>query len=644
MIKIPVKIGVLFLKKEKEEILDFLQKNGSLHIIETKKEKDKREELIDIETKIAKIKFVLNFLSLFEEKEKKGLKDKIQEVLVGERICLREKEIKERMERFNLNEIVRICETIEGNLAQIEKLQKELKEKKEFFEKWKNLPYDLEQISKIESLRVFCGTIKNIELFERELSKKTNLYELKAIEQNKKEGKICLLYHPSKEKEIKELLKKFGAIEEKEIENSPLVKKELEKIEKEEKRILKNKEFLLKKINEIKKDYGQDLKIAFDYFNWKKRKTEVELQLLKGDLMMLAVGWIEAGKIKELKEGLAKITKNFEILKLKLEKGEEPPIILRPQKIFSPGTPLLEIYGYPGPKDTDPLPFMLPFFVLFFGFCLGDLGYGILMTLFSLFLIKLLKRNHGLKTPLYLLLYCGISTIIMGILFGSFFGIEIQKIQLISLAKSPLLGLFLSLVLGIIQIICALAIKMYVKIKNNLKKEAFLDEFLWILFFINLLVFCAKDLLNLPEKIAKYLLFIPLFLIVLSNTRKTKNILLKPFVGIISLQDSIGYFSDILSYSRLLALGLATSIIAFVVNLTSQIIKDMIPLLGILISVLILIGGHLFNFVISSLGAFIHSMRLQFVEFVPKFMQGGGKKFIPFCRETKYLEFSNLAN
>ena len=135
----------------------------------------------------------------------------------------------------------------------------------------------------------------------------------------------------------------------------------------------------------------------------------------------------------------------------------------------------------------------------------------------------------------------------------------------------------------------------------------------------------------------KCLVFGGLILVVLTKGRKQKNIFLKILVGIGGLYDLIGYFSNVLSYSRLLALGLATGVIAMTINLLAEIFSDMIPVVGTMVGVVILIGGHLFSLAINALGAFIHSTRLQCVEFFPSFIEGGGRRFVSFKREGKYV-------
>ena len=134
-----------------------------------------------------------------------------------------------------------------------------------------------------------------------------------------------------------------------------------------------------------------------------------------------------------------------------------------------------------------------------------------------------------------------------------------------------------------------------------------------------------------------YDVYIAVGLLILTQGRREKTIVMKLLKGVLSLYDSVSFFSDILSYSRILALGLATSALAFAINLIATIAKDMIPVVGTAVMVVILIVGHVFNVGINVLGAFIHSARLQFVEFFGKFITASGRPFAPFRQRGRYI-------
>lgn len=176
------------------------------------------------------------------------------------------------------------------------------------------------------------------------------------------------------------------------------------------------------------------------------------------------------------------------------------------------------------------------------------------------------------------------------------------------------------------------------------KKEAILDGGTWTFTLTGIGFFIVASALNFSELatiIGKYWIYAGLVAIVLTQGRSKKGFIGKLLTGTISLYNLVGYLSDVLSYSRLLALGLATTIIGVAVNTISGIVLELIPYVGWIFMIAILIGGHLFNLLINTLGSFIHSGRLQFVEFFGKFLEGGGKDFKPFSKKTKFTLIKN---
>ena len=175
--------------------------------------------------------------------------------------------------------------------------------------------------------------------------------------------------------------------------------------------------------------------------------------------------------------------------------------------------------------------------------------------------------------------------------------------------------------------------------RDGLLLDAILDDLLWIYFLLILVAFGIQKAgaITISPYIGKMVLG-GVVALVLTQGRKEKNLILKIGSGILSLYKTVGYLSDTLSYSRILALGLATSIIAMVINMVAIMTKDMIPIVGYVIMILVLIGGHIFNIAVNVLGSFIHSSRLQFVEFFSKFLVGGGTEFDPLRRESKFVE------
>jgi V/A-type H+-transporting ATPase subunit I len=226
----------------------------------------------------------------------------------------------------------------------------------------------------------------------------------------------------------------------------------------------------------------------------------------------------------------------------------------------------------------------------------------------------------------------GVSTIILGTLVGGWFGFQIRELMILDPLKDPVSFLILSLALGFIQVWFGTFINMISGLKSKDYLQAIFVQGGWLLLLPSLVLYAV-----LKQSVWGILALVGASGIVLFAA-PSRNPLARFFGGLYSLYDISRYLADVLSYSRLLALGLATSVIAMVVNTLCATALD-IPWIGWLIAALIFVGGHLFNLGISFLGGFVHSMRLQFVEFFSKFFKSGGKPFKPFALESKYVEF-----
>lgn len=298
------------------------------------------------------------------------------------------------------------------------------------------------------------------------------------------------------------------------------------------------------------------------------------------------------------------------------------------------------VYGSPKPNELDPTPYLAPFFIVFFALCLTDAGYGLVIALTSLGAIKFLKIPREKQRLWRLLGYGGIATFIIGALFGGWFGIDVASLspgpvkgfieffKIIDPVKDTLRFMVLAFVLGIIQLWFAQIVKSLLALRRKDRGTAY-SGVAWASLILTGMVWVIASALGqtLLTNIALSLIFLELVALLFTESRTTKNIFLKPLTGIIGIiNGSIGIMSATLSYSRLMALGLSTGIIAFIFNTLAGIFRDLIPYVGWIVWFIIIVGGHVFNLAINTLGSFIHSARLQFVEFFPVFMEGGGDR------------------
>jgi V/A-type H+-transporting ATPase subunit I len=359
-----------------------------------------------------------------------------------------------------------------------------------------------------------------------------------------------------------------------------------------------------------------------------------------------------------LKKALDRLTKaNFV---QSLETDSPAPVEIKNNSFVAPFEAVTRIYGLPMSKEVDPTGFLAIFFITYFGLCLTDAGYGLMLFVMTAAALIFLDSPVETRKLVKLLMYGGISTIILGVLFGGYFGMDASELpawltytkeingvetsyfigQLLNPLKEPLIVLGICFLLGYIQMIVGKIIDGYWKIKQGSLVDGLCDGYLWAYALLSIGFFTFVKIVPssaLITNIGTYSFYIALVLLILTQGRDKANIIGKFSGGVLSLYGFIGYVSDILSYSRLLALGLATGIIAASVNLIAGIIGGMIPFVGPIIMIVILVFGHIFNLALNALGSFIHSGRLQFVEFFGKFMEGGGTQFKPFQKQHKYV-------
>ncbi|MGQ9800180.1 MAG: V-type ATP synthase subunit I [Candidatus Saccharicenans sp.] len=346
------------------------------------------------------------------------------------------------------------------------------------------------------------------------------------------------------------------------------------------------------------------------------------------------LGWIPEAKAESF---AARVNKYSEHLYLNIrdpkpEELEEAPVILENPEIIKPFQIITNLYGLPQQRAIEPTIFLAPFFFVFVGLCVSEAGYGLVVTLLSLLYLKLARPRGSTELFLRLLVYLGISNIILGTLVGGWFGFPIKPLLLIDPLKDPIPFMILALILGFIQVMLSTFLSLVREYKSGNKVGAIAVKGGWLLLLPSLVGY-----LVLKKSVFGILTLVGAAGIVFF-TSKSKNPLARFFSGLYALYGISGYLADTLSYSRILALGLSTGVIAMVVNNLFQIAWK-IPYVGWLAAILVFIGGHLFNLGISFLGAFVHSMRLQFVEFFTRFYQAGGKSFKPLKLESKYVEF-----
>ena len=394
----------------------------------------------------------------------------------------------------------------------------------------------------------------------------------------------------------------------------------------------------------------EEIKFTQDYFRVRADKYNVINELEHTRHVFVITGYIpeeDCDKLTKLCDRVATCYVEYE------DAGDDAPVKLKNNRFARPAQGILTMYAAPSHADIDPTPLLAFFFYFFFGMMFSDAGYGLLMVVAIGIVLKVFKPDEKMRNNLKLFQYCGVSTFFWGLIFGSIFGdapvalynlftgSKLTMAQLLPWPtldpqKDALLLMVISIAFGLVHILVGMGCKFYVCFKEKRYAEAFFDTGLWMLMLIGFGVLAAgmafgQTLVYIGAGIA----IACAVGLVLTQGRGKKGFG-KVIGGLASLYDITSYVSDLLSYSRLLALGLTTGVMAQVFNMLATMFGTSV--VGIIFLVVIMLVGHAINIGLNALGSYVHTMRLQYVEMFSKFYEGGGKEFEPFSLQSKYIK------
>ena len=392
----------------------------------------------------------------------------------------------------------------------------------------------------------------------------------------------------------------------------------------------------------------KDIEFLYDLLVTQRDRARIVGEMLSTETVFYFDGWMSAKSQPEVEELLKRYEFYYDIQIPDAE--EEVPVLLHNSGAATPFEAVTNMYSLPSRKDIDPTTILAPFYFIFFGMMLSDAAYGIILSAICFFVLKKYKPEGTIYKMFKMFFYCGISTFIWGALFGGWFGnfftvaaetllgkeFTIQPIWFNPL-EEPMRLLIFSLILGAIHLFIGMGIQAYMYIRDGHPTDAICDIFLWYVLLIGLVLFAVGGSVTPAlSTVGKIMSIVGAVGIFATGGRKKKGIIGKITGGFGALYGITSYLSDVLSYSRLLALGLATGVVAQVINTLGSLAGG--GILGAVILTVALVFGTIFNLAINALGAFVHSCRLQYVEFFGKFYTGGGREFRPFARKTKYVK------
>lgn len=663
---LPMKrIHIYALLKDQRSILSKLQQLGSVHIENLSEDeffvkKSTIDDLVKTEREMAMVDEAIEVLDSYDP-EKTSLFDSLkgrQELTLAEYEVLakKQREFKETAER-----IINLNRHIAESIAEMQRIQVQI----DALAPWSKLDVPL-QFQGTRFSTAFIGTLPGEYSLEQLLTEMSNLIpdvetiHAEIINKSKDQTCIFILCHKTDASAVDTALRTIGFA------RPPVSSSSLSPAEQSAE--LENRlKALEKEVEESKAEiagYSNDrnsLKFLYDWLALEYERLKTEAYLVESRRVLIISGFVPEREVnrvvKELKD-------NF-IVHLEVEDPgpeEHVPVLLENNKFAEPMEGVLASFSYPGKGEIDPSAIMSFFYYILFGLMLSDAAYGLIMAVgCGICLWRFPKMENSMRKTLRMFFFCGLSTVFWGALFGSWFGDAVTVISTTFFnkpfsikpiwfepMKDPMRMLVFSMVVGIIHLFAGLAANIIQNVKAKKYLDAFYDAVLWYLLVGGLLVFALSsqrfvEILNLdfiiPASVGKAASIVAAAAavgIVLTAGRESRNWFKRIAKGLYGLYNLSGYLSDILSYSRLLALGLATGVIATVINQMGAMGGN--GIFGTILFIIVFLIGHSINIGINLLGAYVHTNRLNFVEFFSKFYEGGGSEFTPFGVHTKYFK------
>lgn len=641
-------IHIFLPKKDFNNFFTFLKLQEKVEIDDIKNIEGlnffKDTEVDKYDKTISEIDFLIDQFSKFEKK--KGLiKD-----FIPERINMDYKELEDLVNKFDLESIYK---KVFGLVRKKEKIFDEIKSIKKEIEKIKpfiDLEYNIDKIDTLKKLKIVIGCLKKSSYDK--LLKEKDRCESFIISKDDKNYYLLIAFHRN-DKSFYEFLKSidFNEYDFKEYSGKPktiyegLISK------------LNNFQKITNKIeSEINKESKNlpFLKLLKEYYIDKDNEEKTKQKVIESKFLIYIKGYIKEKDILDFEKKIKNKFNRVYILYEEPKELEKVPVSLNNNRFFKPFEMLVNMYGYPKYSDFDPTPFLAPFFIIFFSLCFGDVIYGLLLAFGSFFLIKKFNVHEKDRNFFYFFIILGIFSSIVGILTNSWAGdlISVPKLAIINLfeekpGETPGLikMLIFSLAVGFITQIFAILLKAFDNFRKKKILDAIFDQISWVIALVGIVIYILFSKNLSLQKIGFYMFISGIVIIVLTGGRSSKSLIGKLIGGVISLYgivSSYGFSSalgDILSYSRLLALGFSTTVLGIIINTIARMFGK--GLIGILIIPLILLAGHGLNIFMGLLGSFVHPTRLIFLEFFGRFYENGGRKFSPFRFKSEKIVIKN---
>lgn len=589
-----------------------------------------QDTLAKIDYQLEQITHAIRFVEHNGSSREKGLHLKRQVATL--------KTLEENFDEAALLSELESIQELERHFLDASSRQRDLSEQESLLQKWQALDF-LPKEYALRSSKCFLGTADASiwESFKQELKDKQIHYEI--IYSDDHIVNFVLLFLRAEQEEVQELVRQFSIVAFT-YNRTQLPKTELASIQREMMKLVEEQKKLARLIGQ-KKIVIENLETSEEVLLARKNRWLIHDRFIKDDKVFLLQGWIETDSFKSFETFVEDLigagNLYIEIEEpTDIEINEEIPTKLKNHKLIKPFEMLTEMYSLPKYHEVDPTPWFMPFYFVFFGMMVADAGYGGLMLVATTVALRTILPR-GMERFMRFFQILAVPTILWGLIYNSFFGFSLDYTPILSTSDDVISILILSIVFGVIQIFIGLglAAKENIKAKNYL--GAVSDGFAWQGIMVGAIVGGLGKMLMDSQGlffIGVGLAVLSALLIIVTPMLQSKSKLKGLAKGAYNLYGITSYIGDLVSYTRLMALGISGGSIAAAFNM---LVGYMPPIARFSVGILLMLALHGLNIFLSLLSAYVHGARLQYVEFFGKFYEGGGRAFSPLKTEEKYL-------
>jgi V/A-type H+-transporting ATPase subunit I len=632
-----------------DEVVDGLQNAGVVQVARTDLEESgvpamavDEGRLNSVEERLADAQFVRDFLGRFREP------DVTFGAFISEKIHLTDEEYFALRDDDTLPAVYRECVHISDRLGSLDRETERLETLAHDLAPWADVRLQIARWRDTERVVLFAGVIPEAIATDVRQQLRECCAEVSVAEVGSEGGREAwiVMAHRDAVEPVRATLAltefqevSFPGLEDYPAEEAAIAEARLVDIAKE-------RAGLEKRASELAEKHFERMFALVQVLLSERDNVELRTEFAATDRTFVLTGWVEKDRRDELEAALAGLDTEVDLTFEKPAPGEDVPVELINGRFVKPFQVITDLYGRPSYWQIDPTPLLAGFFFVFFGICIGDFVYGAMLIAGALLIKHRLDVAPGVKAFMDLIVLGGVASMVVGVLTRSYLALPVEQLPAV-LQYEPLLDplpdliLFLgiSIVLGLLHITVAVIANAYLAITDGRWEDA-LQEDVSVLVFMYLVV--AAVIWPAYLGVLLGIGFVELILLksrsldVALGKAEPTSLIVAPFKGFLGVYGLVNYGSDLLSYTRLAALGLASLMVGDAMNRMAGLAAD-IPYAGLLFAALILVVGNTFNVVISLLGAFVHPTRLQYVEFFGKFYEARGRNFTPFAPRTERL-------